>query len=125
MENFISPLRFKKSNSNFFPSSHDATFKRVFCYQYRFCHLPWATTLEKSIPTPRQFIEQFTKKIDQSITLKMEGHFMMFLPYRCFMFSIIYALYTAFYFVKDDLVSHILNKFAEPIFLDIGLLFCL
>ena len=64
-------------------------------------------------------------RIDQNIILKVKGGYMMFLPYRCFKFSIFHALYTAFYFVKDDLVSHLLNKFAEPIILDICLLFCL
>ena len=46
---------------------------------------------------------------DQNIIPKVKGCYMMFLPYRWFKFSIFHALYTPFYFVKDDLVSHLLN----------------
>ena len=34
----------------------------------------------------------------------------MFLPYRWFKFTIFQTFYTALYFIKDDLVSHLLDK---------------
>ena len=67
------------------------------------------TTLEKSIPTRRHLGNSLINslRIDQNILLKVIGRCMMFLPYRWFKFSIFHALYTAFYFVKYDLVSYL------------------
>ena len=67
-----------------------------------FCLQPWKKVYRhlgnSLINSPR---------IDQNILLKVIGRCMMFLPYRWFKFSIFHALYTALYFVKDDLVSHL------------------